>query len=231
MSVDSSLAIDTENMGEKQLQLLAEYVAKQLGAFFPVGNIESDKQRIFELLPDVIQRLKPILKAVRCFDSKIFNYIHSLQYTTFLYLLANEHWRKDPKSPIFADRLFYLNRALNSIDLFYSIELPSVFCIGHGGLGTVLGNVVYGERLVVFHNVTIGRVGDMRPKIGKNVVIYTGAVVTGNTMIGDGSVVSAGTILHNVEVPADVIAASVNGQIIFKPRNRDYTDLYFEHEA
>lgn len=207
-----------------RLQALATYVARQLQSLFPTGAHEADAEAIAAVLPATLHRLQPVLRTVKCFQPQHFNCFHSLQYASFLYLLANERSRNcgDMTLP---ERLFLLNRALNAIDLYYAVEMPQVFFISHG-LGTVLGNVKYGERLVFFQNVTVGRVGDHRPEIGSNVVIYPGAVITGRTVVGDHCVVSAGTVLHNVQVPPHSIVRTENGKAVIQENRKDYIGLY-----
>ena len=203
---------------------LARYIAKQLDSLFPMEGVEVDAERLLGLLPNALERLRPILEAVRNFDPTTFNHFNSLQYATFLYLLSNEQWRASP-SDAMADRLFCLNRALNSIDLFYSVQMPEVFFISHG-LGLVLGNATYGNRCVVFQHVTVGRVAEERPVIGQNVVLYPGVVVTGRAVVGDNSIVSAGAVVHSVHIPDDTVAKSGPNGLVLTPRRRDYVGLY-----
>ncbi|HSV84361.1 MAG TPA: hypothetical protein VLK85_34610 [Ramlibacter sp.] len=224
MSFDDRIEITAGGCGRDEADALALYVARQLESFFPRGGIDADAQRIAAALPRVLQRLEPILRAVKGFRTGTFQLFHSLQYATFLYLLANEQWNTGGDRGL-PERLFLLNRALNAIDLYPAVELPEVFFISHG-LGTVLGNVPYGNRLVFFQNVTVGRVGDARPVIGNNVVLYPGAVVSGRTVIGDHCVVAAGTVLHDVSVPDHSMARMEDGKLAIRPIARDYIGLY-----
>ena len=173
---------------------LDHYIARQLDNMFPEGGFEQDLARIAPLMERAMARMQPILAAVCAFTPDAFNRFNSLQYTSLLYLVGNEEFRRNGHSAL-AARLFYLNRALNAIDLFYAVEMPEVFFVSHG-LGAVLGNATYGNRLVIFQNVTVGRVGQDRPTLGDNIVLYPGAVVTGNARIGNNCVVSAGTVVR-----------------------------------
>ncbi len=204
---------------------LGRHVAVQLNNMFPAEGLEPDAEKVHAILPRALDRLRPILASVRSFSPESFNHFNSLQYATFLYLLGNEHWRTGVVDSL-SDRLFCLNRALNSIDIFYTVEMPEVFFLSHG-LSTVLGNAAYGNRLVVFQNVTVGRLGDERPTVGSNVVLYPGAVVTGASVIGHNSVVAAGTVVHGRQVPDNTVAMTRGTALVFKPRERDYADLYF----
>lgn len=204
---------------------LTRYLAKQLDHLAPAEDVEADTVRLAEIFPRALERMRPILEAVRSFDPTTFDHFNSLQHATLLYLLANEAWRCDPADRL-ADRLFCLNRAMHSIDLFYAVQMPEVFFISHG-LGAVLGNATYGNHLVIFQNVTVGRVGEDRPIIGKNVTLFPGAVVTGNAVIGDNSVIAAGTVVHGASVPDNTIAKVVGGEFGLFPRKRDFSSLYF----
>jgi serine O-acetyltransferase len=206
-------------------QALARHVARQLDNLFPDQELDADIAQVSGLLPGALARMAPLLEAIRNFTPGHFDHFNSLQYSSFLYLLANEHWRSGGDSTL-SERLFCLNRALNAIDLFYSVGMPEVFFLSHG-LGATLGNARYGNRLVIFQNVTVGRVGDDRPQIGDDVVLYPGAVVTGKAVIGHRSVVGAGTVLHGVAVPDDTVATMRDGRIDLRPRGqRDFIGHY-----
>ncbi len=207
---------------------LANYIAAQMDNIYPADGRNSDVEQVMTVLPGALERLRPILESVRNYDSGHFNHFHSLQYATLLYLLSNESWRVDRKCQL-AERLYCLNRTLSSLDLFYAITMPEVFFISHG-LGTVLGNATYGTRLVVFQNVTVGRVGADRPVIGRNVVLFPGAVVTGTATIGDNSVVAAGVVVHGIGIPPDTVVQMKDGQLKLGSRKRDYAALYFHPE-
>jgi serine O-acetyltransferase len=203
---------------------LTHYVAMQLHAMFPNGGIGQDVEMMMAVMPRALERMRPILGAVRAFEPDIFNHFNSLQYATLLYLLGNEHWRADTSSLI-ADRLFCLNKALSAMDLFHGVEMPEVFFISHG-VGAVIGNATYGNRLVFFQNVTVGRVGDHRPTIGENVVLFPGVTITGRSKIGNNSVVTAGASLHGISVPDNVVVMRSGTEFVFRPLKRDYSGLY-----
>jgi serine O-acetyltransferase len=211
------------------VERLARYTAQQLNNLVPQDGLEADLAQLMPLMDGTLDRLRPILAAVRAFETDRFNHFNSLQYASWLYLLGNEQFRRGGHGEL-AARLFNLNRALNAMDLFYAVQLPEVFFISHG-LGAVLGNAQYGKRLVLFQNVTVGRVGNDRPEVGDNVVLYPGAVVTGKAVIGHNSVVSAGTVLHGVHVPDNTVAVQRRGSLELLPLKRDYIGMYLHPEA
>lgn len=208
---------------------LAQYIATQLNNLFPECGIKSDVDRIIDAVPLALDRMRPILAAVRAFENHVFDHFNSMQYASFLHILGNEHWKANGMTSI-THRLFYLNKTLNTIDLFGTISMPEVFFISHG-MGSVIGNARYGNKLVIFQNVTVGRVGDDRPTIGENVILYSGAVITGKSIIGNNSIISAGTVLHDAEVPDNVVVFKNGKDISFKPLKKDFLSLYIHPQT
>jgi serine O-acetyltransferase len=206
------------------VERLARHVAVQLASLFPEEGLDADIDSLLPVVPRALDRIRPILAAVRNFEPGRFDHLNSLQYTSFLYLLSNELWRGNAGNAL-PERLFCLNRALNAVDLFYRVELPRVFFVSHG-LSAVLGRASYGDRLVFFQNVTVGRVGNLSPALGREVVLFPGAQVTGKSVIGDRCVISAGTRVHGVSIPDDTVVFDGPQGIVLKPRRKDYIGLY-----
>ena len=124
---------------------LPRYVERQLANLFPDGA-PGVREAIDAHLDEALARLERCIGAVRMWREGEFDCLHSSQYTTFLYYLANTLWRNGA-DPRVCTKLFLLNKALNGIDCFYEIELPEVFFIGHS-VGIVLAKASYGEHLV-----------------------------------------------------------------------------------
>jgi serine O-acetyltransferase len=216
--------IDTRCANVDAIGYLAGYVGNQLNTLFPAEGLQADVQQVSEILPNAIERIVPVLRSVRLFDDHQLNIYNSLQYATLLYLISNEATKIGGGHEL-PERLFLLNKALHAIDIFGVVAMPEVFFLSHG-LGAVLGNATYGDRLVIFQNVTVGRVGDARPVIGNNVVLYPNVIISGSTFIGAGSVIAAGVVLHNVDVPENVIVRNEGSRVVFSDRKRDYVGLY-----
>jgi serine O-acetyltransferase len=92
-------------------------------------------------------------------------------------------------------------------------------------VGIVIGDGVFlSERVTIYQNVTLGaaRVGDgvkgLYPRVGKDVVIFAGAIIIGNINIGDGAVIGANAVVTK-DVPANVLAAGIPAKIIEKNIN------------
>ncbi|MGZ5236885.1 MAG: hypothetical protein ACXWCV_11280 [Caldimonas sp.] len=205
---------------------LLGYLCRQLDNFFPDGRIEAERSRLRSQLGPALQRLERCIEAVRMWPRGEFDHLHSSQYTTFLYYLANTVWR-DGGDRALCNKLFGLNKALNGIDLFYEIELPEVFFIGHS-VGIVLAKATYGNRLVLYQNSTVGKNHGEAPVLGDGVVMYPGTAIIGRCEIRAGTVISQGTSIVNRSTPGNcMVFAGEAGGLAVKPPTRDVlADLF-----
>lgn len=93
-------------------------------------------------------------------------------------------------------------------------------------VGIVIGDGVrLSNRVTIYQNVTLGaaRAGDgvkgLYPKVGNDVVIFSGAKIIGNITIGDGAVIGANSVVTKdvpsyatvVGVPAKLLVEIPNG--------------------
>lgn len=83
-------------------------------------------------------------------------------------------------------------------------------------------NVRIGENCTIYHDVTIGQNLDMFPKIGDNVIVYTGAKIIGGITIGDNAVIGANAVVIK-DVPQNAIVAGIPAKVI---RYRNETDNF-----
>ncbi|WP_233074054.1 serine O-acetyltransferase [Flavobacterium sp. IB48] len=103
----------------------------------------------------------------------------------------------------------------------------------HHGRGCTIVAAKICENVVIFQNVSIGanlkynkiskeweNIGN--PIIAKNVIIADGAKILGPIVIGENSVIGAGSIITK-DIPPNSIAFGVNK---FKPKDENY-DLIF----
>ena len=198
---------------------LVNYVLRQLDNFFPDGA--SDQRPALDAhIEPALKRLQHSINAVRWWPEDEFDHLHSSQYTIFLYTLAHTLWRAGVPRPL-CNKLFGLNKALNGIDLFYEIEMPEVFFIGHS-VGIVLAKATYGERLVLYQGCTVGKSHGVAPVIGANVLMYPGSAIIGRCQIGAGSVIAPGVSVVNQSTPgACLVFAGQAGKLLFKPPTQD----------
>lgn len=153
---------------------------------------------------------------------EVIDPINSRQYATFLAVLARTLYKENlhHESNIIA----YLNKSLNGCEIYGHVPLKPNFLIGHTP-GIVLGTAIYGDHLCLHHNITVGRWMDACPKLGSRVIILNGAIVAGNSVIGDNSIISAGVRVINQHVPPGSIAFNGQGkQLVFKPNRNNWID-------
>lgn len=203
---------------------LARYVAQQLVNLLPDTMFDEVQQQILVHLPATLERLHHLIKHVRMWKPGHFDHLHSTQYCSFLYLLSHEIFTKTNQRDL-PTRLFLLNKAMNGIDLFYEIEMPPVFFIGHS-VGIVLAKANYGNFLVLYQNSTVGKNHGNAPTIGEGVIIYPNSAIIGRSEIGDHCVLAQGTSVINQVVPEKNFIFNATGtKPSLKPNQQDQLPL------
>ncbi|WP_245606939.1 hypothetical protein [Simplicispira psychrophila] len=199
---------------------LLQYVVRQLDQFFPDG-LQPDAADLLRPHMDVaLDRLGYCIDAVRPWKPGEFDHLHSSQYTIFLYYLAHTVWTVTGQRSLCA-KLFGLNKALNGIDLFYEIELPPVFFIGHS-VGIVFAKATYGNYLVVYQNSTVGKNHGVAPVLGDGVVMYPNTAIIGRCDVGAGTVLAQGVSLINTSTPGHcTVYPGPAGAVVCKPTGRN----------
>jgi len=198
---------------------LLKLVLSQIKNFFLIDA--ADKKVIVEFIGISLKR------AEICFSASInkyykrdgfvfFNPYHSGQYSIFLYFLSNTIWKSE-NGGLTPDKIYYLNKALNGVDLFYEVEMPSIFFFDHP-VGSVMGRAKYGEGFSFSQNCTVGNNRGIYPQIGKNVTMYSGAMILGKCVIGDNVSISAGACVKDQDVPSNSIVFGASPDLIIKPK-------------
>ena len=199
---------------------LAKYLAHQLGNLLPDTEFVAAHSLISLYMPATLERLHHIISKVRMWKPGQFDHLHSTQYCTFLYLLSNEIWRQTNERDM-PTRLFLLNKAMNGIDLFYEIDMPPVFFIGHS-VGIVLAKATYGNHLVLYQNSTVGKNHGIAPTIGDGVIMYPNTAIIGRSNVVNNTALSQGTGLVNCNSPGNVNAfIGPDGRPIFRAHKQD----------
>ena len=205
---------------------LLAYLTSQCAHVVPDGREAAFRASADAHLDEALKRMHVCINGCAPWRLDEFNVLQSSQHTIFLYYLANTIWRRSGDTAA-ATRLFLMNKAFNAIDLFYEIEMPEVFYIGHS-VGIVLAKATYGNYLVLYQNSTVGRHRDQIPVIGDRVVLYPNTAVIGRALVGDDAVVSQGVSIVNRSVPPGQIAFRGTGSdLAFQPRPDDLLKEYF----
>ncbi len=200
---------------------LVAYVARQLTTFYPDGLDDDAPTVLAAHLDATLARLGRCINEVRWWQPNEFDHLHSTQYTIFLYYLANTVWKSTGNRRL-CSKLFGLNKALNGIDLFYEIEMPEVFFIGHS-VGIVFAKATYGNYLVIYQNSTVGKNHGVAPVLGEGVVMYPNTAIIGRCQVGDGTVLAQGVSLINTDTPGQctVFGAAGGAGVLCKPTRHD----------
>lgn len=148
-----------------------------------------------------------------------FNPFHSVQWMTFLYYLSHFIYKNRSVTKI-CDKLYYLNKLMNGLDVFYAIELPSQFGAEHP-VGSVLGRAQYSNGFFFYQGCTVGGTRDKAgnlyyPVIEENVRMYANSSILGCCHIGCNVQIGAGCIVKNQDVPENCTVFGQSPNLIVK---------------
>lgn len=216
---------------ELTIDELSQLVNRQLKNFW---NIELSKEtdRCFE---NTLKRLEKCFSYVKnkyfWHENGVvaFRIEHSVQYSIFLYMLSNELFKSELYKE--ANYVYFLNKVMNSVEWFYEVELPEIFCAEHP-LSSVLGKAKYGNYLMVYQGVTVG--GNWKdgklyyPVLGEHVTLYANSTILGNAKIGNNVIISSGTYIKDEVIPDNAIVFGTSPNLIIKKRNSDEIKKFFE---
>lgn len=208
-------------------KMLLEYVVKQLNHFYPDQNMVKIDLELMNAMDVALDRLEYCFKDVVIKNYHIgtdvyFDHLHMDQYSQFLYFFSNTIWKMGLDESI-SQKIMGLNRAISGMFVSYKCELPKIFLFYHA-VGTVIGNAVYNDYLVIFQNVTINtsdsRGDGEKPVLGKGVFLGAGVKIVGSPKIGDRVSIGASSYIYNQNIGDDCIAINVNGKVEIKKRKR-----------
>jgi serine O-acetyltransferase len=204
---------------------LAAFICRQLENFYPDGHEAYPNVR--RALPAALAQARHCISQVKVWQPLGFDPLISGQYASFLYYLSHEvgMMLRDEAT---ATRLFLLNKALHGLELFYELQLPPVFAIGHTP-GLVLAKAVYGSHLVLHQGCTVGRKDEgERPIIEDRVVMFPQSMVIGACHVRANTVIAPGVCLVDTSTPGDCyVLPGPNGRPIIKPHNKQFWRRYF----
>lgn len=150
-----------------------------------------------------------------------FNPFHSGQYAIFLYYLSNSIYNYKSASNGLADRIYYLNKVLNGLDLFYEVKMPRAFFLDHP-VGSVMGRAEYGENFSFAQGCTVGNNQGVYPVIGRNVRMMSGSKIVGKCIIGDDVIISANSYVKDSEIPSSSLVFGSSPNLVIKKMEKSY---------
>lgn len=207
---------------------LANYLARQVESFFPDGPV--DRGAAGHFCHRALERIAHCHAHIRskyhqCGGEPVFDHLHTDHWAAFLYLFANSVNREDGDLRL-ADKVYALNKALHSLDVYHAVQLPPVFMFVHP-VGTVIGRATIGNYFAIYQNCSIGGdVNDCLPVLGEGVVLYAGARVIGPCSIGDNCLVASGATVMT-DVPAGSVAFGQHPQTSTKPTRHNVRNVVF----
>jgi len=197
MSISASLDLDG----------LCRLVTRQCDNLFadgdPMGSVE-----LVASAQTALQRLEHCFSAVnnRYFFDGVraqFDHLHGDQYAMWLYLLSNQMHR-DQAPAAWCKKVFLLNKALHGCDIFYEVELPSIFLLVHP-LATVLGRGSYQDYFLVYQRCGVGSNHDVYPSLGRHVTLRPGSAVLGASQVDECSTIAAESLVLDRHVPSNTV--------------------------
>ncbi len=189
------------------MQPVLALLCKQLELLFGLEQHESMVlSRLFpKALGDTLFCLGSWKDKYHTSNQRGLNPFHTCDYMVFLYFLSHELYLQGEES--IASRVYYLNKTLNCVELFYAIELPRVWGAEHP-VGSVMGRAKYGEQFFFYQGCTVGGLDYYTPQypvIGNNVIMYSDSKIVGNAHVGNNCVIAANAYINGEDIPDNSI--------------------------
>ncbi len=195
----------TTSLSENEITGL---LAKQLENFFPLTDKE--KSGLAGIVSIALKRCEHCFSHI---DNKyfhrdgqtFFSHLHSGQWMTFLCYAANTASTGNNPDKTLADKIYYLNKIMHSVDIYHEVRLPRVMFFEHP-LGTVIGRADIGDGLTVYQRCTIGgnisRGKISYPVIGRNFTMYSDSKIIGDCKVGDNVTLAANAYVKDTDLPS-----------------------------
>ena len=198
---------------------------------FPSSNIDSNMeylplQNSFEKAIFSWAKIKSEIKVKYWKDyyKDYPNKFNSDHMALFLYRLAREEAQAGRIES--ADRIAYLNKIRNGLDVWHTVALPVKTLFVHP-IGTVLGRAKYGSSLICYQNVTVGDSKGNYPEFLGSCLLYSNVSVLGKSKIGSNVVIGAGTLVIDKAIPNNSIVYGQGKNLTIKPNPTNLFDDYF----
>lgn len=189
-------------------RLISKHMPKVLERF--EKNIENNSNKYYFKINEMGER------------EAFFDPLHTCQWLLFLYLTANTIYRyedeKKEAARVVCDKIYGQSKTVSGCDMYYEVEMPDIFSFDHP-TGSFMGRAQYGDGFSFMQGCTVGNINEIYPTIGKNVKMFTGSKILGDSHIGDNCIISAGTLIKNEDVPANSIVSGKSPNLVIEPRD------------
>ena len=125
------------------------------------------------------------------------------------------------------DKVYALNRALSSADLYYEVALPDVFTFDHP-FGAVMGRAKYSDYFTFSQGCTVGNNHGVYPRFGKRVFMLSNSKVIGGCSIGNNVIIAANTYVKDQDVPDDSLVFGSSPNLIIKDNHKASVNAFAE---
>lgn len=203
---------------------LAAYAVRQANSVCP-DECPLVPDDVLPAIPRALQRLEHCFAHInnRYFfdgEASVFSHLHGDQYAMWLYILGNELYRQGAPAAT-SSKLFLLNKSLHGCDIFYEVELPSIFLLVHP-LATVLGRGTYSDYFVAYQRCGVGSNHDVYPSFGRHVTLRPGSAVLGACRIGDHCQIAAESLVLDRDLPDRSLYIGNPKTAVVKPQQTTY---------
>ncbi|MDD3014837.1 MAG: hypothetical protein PHC34_14135 [Candidatus Gastranaerophilales bacterium] len=198
---------------------LCRYVSHQFNNIF-MHNIPDILPKYIDAAIAKTQEAFKYCKNKNFGEEKKFSQYNSVQYCVFLYWLSRAMRDIDGNGNN-AEKAYYLNKVLNSVDIFYEVNMPNIFSAEHP-VGSIMGRAVYGDFFFFYQGCTVGGNGSDYPIIGKSVLMYSNSKILGKAKIGNNTIISANTYIINENTPENSIVIGTSPNLIIKQYDENY---------
>lgn len=136
-------------------------------------------------------------------------------HAIMIHRLSHRLWLRGAR--YIARLLACITRLITNVDIHPGAVIGEDFFIDHGA-GVVIGETsVIGNRVTLYHGVTLGGTswskGKRHPSLGDNVMVGAGAKILGPINIGNGSRVGANSVVV-ADVPESCTVVGIPGKIV-----------------
>lgn len=206
---------------------LSNYISNQLNDFYPDNYLikSNDLLEVINKAEDRIYHCFSNIEKKYFHQNGVtnFNHLISDQYCMYLYMLSNHIYNHSGDEKL-ATKLYYLNKTLHSVDIFYTTQLPEIFLLVHP-IGTIIGRAEFSDYFIAYQGCTVGCLNEgIFPSFMGKTIMYANSTVLGKCNIEDNVCFSANTLIANRNIPKNKIVMGIQPELILKENKKTIFD-------
>ena len=118
-------------------------------------------------------------------------------------------------------KLYYLNKALHSVDIFYTSQLPDIFLLVHP-VGTIIGRAKFSDYFIAYQGCTVGCLNEgVFPTFEGKTIMYANSKVLGNCKIGNNVCFATDSTVINKDISANQVVLGKSPKLITRANRKD----------